>query len=138
MRACVRACVRVCVSTYVCICNFVLRADEQYFITMVIEAITEVPLRSTICAMLWMTSKKPTTRRFHCRPGAVGSIVRFTEGEHVCYPMTLCEVEVYATNGKTALHCDTRRPHLTPCPQYSCTRTRIEFVDLQMYSISAV
>ena len=126
VRACVRACVGACECVYLrmfCKCHFVLRAEQQQSITMLIEAITEVPLRSTICAIFWKTKTKLTKRRFHCRPGAVGSIVRFTEGEHVRSPMTLCEVEIYAINSKTALPCDTRRPHFTPSPQFMYQKT---------------
>ena len=68
--------------------------------SIVIEAITEAPLRITECATFnGATADVQVSRRFPCKRETVGSIVRIRQGKQEKF--TLCEVEVYGINGKT-------------------------------------
>jgi len=88
-------------------CALSLGSSKGYGI--VIEAVTEAPLRVTECATVNVSKATTGTQRVPCRPGAVGSIIRMTHVQYdnrpsyVDFHLSLCEVEVYAINGKTAL-----------------------------------
>lgn len=106
-----------------------LSLDSRKVYGIVIEAVTEAPLRVTKCATVNASVATTGTQRIPCRPGAVGSVIRLTHVQYdnrpyyVDFHLTLCEVEVYAINGKTSLFIDrqskvTHRFHLTRC-EYS-------------------
>jgi len=88
--------------TVVCfILAIILGSSNVYNIA--IEAITKIPRRITRCAYVKVPVDTTGPKRYPCQPRTVGSIVRITQ-EHVNIHLTLCEVEVYAINGKIILH----------------------------------
>jgi len=70
---------------------------------LVIEALTELPLRVTLCAIVWESRTSDDTRHFRCNHGAVGNIVRISTIKYETGPLTLCEVAIYPLNGRIAL-----------------------------------
>ena len=102
-------------------CALSLGSRKVYGI--VIEAVTEAPLRVTKCATMNASVATPGTQRVPCRLGAVGSIIRLTHVQYdnipsyVDFHLSLCEVEVYAINGKTALFSN-RQSELTHRSQF--------------------
>jgi len=80
--------------------GLVLQLGEKKKTSIVIEAITEATLRVTECATFkGAATDIQISRRFPCKRGTVGSIIRIRQGELENF--TLCEVEVYGINGKT-------------------------------------
>ena len=77
-----------------------LQLGEKKNNRIVIEAVTEATLRVTECASFkGIATDVQVSRRFPCKRGTIGSIVRISQGEQGHF--TLCEVEVYGINGKT-------------------------------------
>ena len=80
-----------------------LQIGEKKKNMIVIEAISDATLRVTECASFKGTASDiQLSRRFPCKRGTVGSIIRIKQGKLGNF--TLCEVEVYGINGKTPKH----------------------------------
>ena len=83
--------------------NVILHIGEGLH-DFVIQTVRQNPTEVAICQVIGPPLKTKETRRIRCRRGAVGSIVRITQQPFVKEVLTLCEVEIYGTFGKTAIY----------------------------------
>ena len=103
--------------------NLVLHSDERTSAGLVIEALTELPLRVTLCAIVWESRSSGDIRRMRCSHGAVGNIVRITTIIYETGPITLCEVAIYELDGRIALP---RSPAVILHPEKGSTSNKLQ------------
>ena len=66
-----------------------------------VTALQKSTARSTTCQVIGEAFGSGETRRVNCGPGVKGSVVRVSSLGKMPRPLSLCEVQVYGTYGKT-------------------------------------
>ena len=68
---------------------------------IVIEALKKPEV--SICEVIVYALKNGETRRIQCQPRTVGNVIRIRQNATEAEYLTLCEVEVYGTQGNIAI-----------------------------------
>ena len=111
-----------CHTTFTCLCTFNViwqKVTGDYLFTLssvihnimlltgerlhdiVIEALKKTEV--SICEVIVYALKNGETRRIPCQPRTVGNVIKIRQNATKAEYFTLCEVEVYGTQGKLAI-----------------------------------
>ena len=80
--------------------NIMLLTGERLH-DIVIEALKDTEV--SICEVIVYALKNGETRRIPCQPQTVGNVIKIRQNATKEEYLTLCEVEVYGTQGKIAI-----------------------------------
>lgn len=80
-----------------------IQTGSSYLDDFAIEAVMPHSLTSLTCAKVYRAFGMGETRRITCSPDVVGSIIRIRCTGTKPHVLTLCEVKVYGTHGKTVI-----------------------------------